>query len=167
MPEIANVFRRAGIPFYQITGMLDDDPAVWDEVDEWIDAARVAHVMEHNRLGVMGHYYGGMLDIYSDLTLQCAVFGGHVEILEVDELAALRTEVSAGEIEERVAHFHEVFDVQPDCPAGELERAARTSVALDRLVGPARPRLAGLLLLGGQPAPTKTPSARSSSAPAS
>ena len=24
--------------------------------------------------------------------------------------------------------------MQPDCPAGELERAARTSVALDRLV---------------------------------
>ena len=33
-------------------------------------AARVAHVLEHNRLGVMGHYYGGMLDIYSDLTQQ-------------------------------------------------------------------------------------------------
>ena len=30
--------------------------------------------MEHNRLGVMGHYYGGMLDIYSDLTQQCALF---------------------------------------------------------------------------------------------
>ena len=29
--------------------------------------------MEHNRLGVMGHYYGGMLDIYTDLTQQCAV----------------------------------------------------------------------------------------------
>ena len=29
--------------------------------------------MEHNRLGVMGHYYGGMLDIYADLTQQCAV----------------------------------------------------------------------------------------------
>ena len=44
--------------------------------------------MEHNRLGVMGHYYGGMLDIYSDLTQQCAYFGGHVEMLEVDELGA-------------------------------------------------------------------------------
>ena len=94
VPEIANVFNRARIPFHQITGMLDDDPACWDEVDAWVEAARVAHVMEHNRLGVMGHYYGGMLDIYSDLTQQCASFGGHVEIIEVDELAALRGEVS-------------------------------------------------------------------------
>ena len=33
--------------------------------DAWIEAARVANVMAHNRLGLMGHYYGGMLDIYS------------------------------------------------------------------------------------------------------
>jgi len=93
VPEVANVFRRAGIPFHQVTGMLDDDPAAWDEISGWIEAARVAWVMEHNRLGVMGHYYGGMLDIYSDLTQQCAGFGGHVEVVEVDELASLRAEV--------------------------------------------------------------------------
>ena len=45
-------------------------------MDAWIEAARVAHVMAHNRLGLMGHYYGGMLDIYSDLTLQCATSAG-------------------------------------------------------------------------------------------
>ena len=39
--------------------------------------------MSHNRLGLMGHYYCGMLDIYSDLTQQCAAFGGHVELIEV------------------------------------------------------------------------------------
>ena len=90
--------------------------------------------MEHNRLGVMGHYYGGMLDIYSDLTQQCAHFGGHIEVIEVDELAALRRQVSEAEIKGRVAEFRVSFDVQPDCPQEELERAARTSVALDRLV---------------------------------
>jgi L-arabinose isomerase len=75
-----------------------------------------------------------MLDIYSDLTQQCAGFGGHVEIVEVDELAALRAEVSDADIRARVLHFGEALDVQPDCPSAELERAARTSVALDRLV---------------------------------
>jgi L-arabinose isomerase len=90
--------------------------------------------MEHNRLGVMGHYYGGMLDIYSDLTQHCAYFGGHIEIVEVDELAALRRQVSDSEIKMRVADFRQKFDVQPDCPPEELDRAARTSVALDRMV---------------------------------
>jgi L-arabinose isomerase len=133
VPEIANVFRRCHIPFFQVTGMLDDAPA-WREIDEWLAAAQVAHVMEHNRLGVMGHYYGGMLDVYSDLTLQCATFGTHIEILEVDELAALRVGVEAADIERRVAHFHEALDVAAECPREELERAARTSVALDTLV---------------------------------
>jgi L-arabinose isomerase len=134
VPELANVFRRAHIPFHQITGMLDNDPECWTQVDEWIEAARVVHAMEHNRLGAMGHYYGGMLDIYSDLTQQCVTFGGHVEIIEVDELSDLRSLVSEAEVHDRVALFRDVFDVEPDCPAAELERAARTSVALDYLV---------------------------------
>jgi L-arabinose isomerase len=134
VPEIANVFNRARIPFHQITGMLRDDPACWNEVDAWIEAARVAGVMSHNRLGLMGHYYCGMLDIASDLTQHCATFGGHMEIVEVDELAALRREVSAKQIKARVADFKRVFDVQSDCAPAELDRAARTSVALDRLV---------------------------------
>lgn len=134
VPEIANVFSRARIPFHQITGMLQGDPNVWNEVEGWLEAARVANVMFHNRLGVMGHYYGGMLDIYSDFTQQCANFGGHIEFVEVDELAALRREITARQIESRVAEFKQVFDVQSDCLLTELQRAARTSVALDRLV---------------------------------
>lgn len=134
VPEIANVFNRSGIPFHQVTGMLHNDPECWDEVEAWIEAARVAGVMADNRLGLMGHYYCGMLDIASDLTRHCATFGGHMEIVEVDELAALRREVKATQIKSRAAEFRKVFDVQPDCPKTELERAARTSVALDRLV---------------------------------
>ncbi len=134
VPEIANVFQRAHIDFHQVTGMLHDDPACWNEVDAWIEAARVAHTMFHNRLGLMGHYYGGMLDIYTDTTLQCVVFGGHLEIVEVDELAALRRDVTTKQIQSRIAHFKTAFAVQKDCSSAELERAARTSVALDRLV---------------------------------
>ena len=134
VPEIANVFNRCRIPFFQVTGMLENDPVAWKEVGEWIEAARVAHVMEQNRLGVMGNYYGGMLDIYSDLTQHCAYFGGHVEVLEVEELAALRREVNEADADRRVTEFKTSFDVQPDCPEEELRRAANTSVALDRLV---------------------------------
>jgi L-arabinose isomerase len=134
VPEIANVFNRCRIPFFQVSGMLENDPVAWGEIAEWIEAARVAQVMEHNRLGVMGNYYGGMLDIYSDLTQQCAHFGGHIEILEVEELAALRREVSDSDLKRRVVEFRTVMEVQPDSSAEELERAARTSVALDRLV---------------------------------
>jgi L-arabinose isomerase len=134
IPEIANVFNRCRIPFFQVTGMLENDPVAWDEIGEWIEAARVAHIMEHNRLGAMGNYYPGMLDIYSDLTQQCAYFGGHIEILEVEELAALRRGVGESDLKRKMTEFRTSFDVQADCSSQELERAARTSVALDQLV---------------------------------
>ncbi|MBK8980037.1 MAG: arabinose isomerase [Planctomycetes bacterium] len=142
VPEIANVFRRAGIRFHQISGVLEDDPECWREIDAWVDAARVMVGMAANRLGLMGHYYGGMLDIHTDLTLQCATFGTHVEPIEVDELTALRRAVAPDSVEARVRELHEAFDVQPGCAAEDLAEAARTSVALDELV--ARHRLGSL-----------------------
>ena len=82
----------------------------------------------------MGHYYSGMLDIYTDLTQQYASFGGHIELLEVEELASLRKLVTQEEIATRLKQFREVFDVQKDCLPDELEKAAITSVALDKLI---------------------------------
>lgn len=134
VPEIANVFKRAGISFHQVTGVIADGDPCWKEVDEWLEAAGVAARMFGNRLGVMGHYYSGMLDIQSDLTLQTATFGTHIEHIEVDELSALRREISAQEASARRVQFNEVFDIQPDCGEDDLLEAARTSVALDRLV---------------------------------
>jgi L-arabinose isomerase len=134
VPEIANVFKRVGIEFHQVTGMLHDDEESWSEVREWVEAAKVASIMASNRLGCMGHYYSGMLDIYSDLTQHYARFGGHIELIEVDELAAMRREITMEQIKERVQLFYETFDVQPDCAPEELELAARTSLALDQLV---------------------------------
>ena len=112
VPEIANVFKRSGIPFYQITGLLNDDPHVWHEVEEWVAATKVANTMYYNTLGVMGNYYGGMLDIYANLTLQCATFGGHIEIIVVDELSGLKSDVTETEITDKIATIQKWFDVQ-------------------------------------------------------
>ena len=131
VPEIANVLSRAGIPFHQVTGVLGENE-VWAEIDDWIAAARVKKALADNRLGLMGHYYSGMLDIQTDVTQVAITFGSHIEHVEVDELSALRDGVSAEEIKARVEDFRNHFDVQPDCAQTELERAARTSVALDR-----------------------------------
>ncbi len=134
VPELANVFNRTGISFHQITGMLHNDDVSWNEIEEWIEAAKVAHRMQYNRLGCMGHYYSGMLDIYTDLTQHIASFGGHIELLEVEELAELRKKVSQDEMKSRLQFFRETFDIQNDCAEEELEKAAITSVALDMLV---------------------------------
>jgi L-arabinose isomerase len=134
VPEIANVFTRAGIPFHQVTGVLEGDPECWCDIDDWLTAAAVVEKLNHLRLGLMGHYYGGMLDIATDLTTLSAVFGIHIEMLEIDELTHLRTQVTDEQIVRKLAEFRSEFDIQAECPADELARAARTAVALDTLV---------------------------------
>ncbi len=134
VPEIANVFTRAGIDFHQVTGVLEDDAHVDAEIEDWIEAARVSHVMAHNKLGVMGRYYNGMLDIYSDMALQSAAFGTIIEIVEIDELAAIRGALSEAQVAVALARIKEEFDIQPDCSEAELHRAATTAAALFEMV---------------------------------
>ena len=133
LPELACVFNRAGIDYRVVTGYLQED-AAWREIEEWIDAAKVATAMRDNRVGILGHYYCGMLDVYTDLTQQSAAFGNHFEIVEMCDLRDLREAVTADQIAAKIDEFHEAFDVSPECEPAELQRAARTSVALDELV---------------------------------
>jgi L-arabinose isomerase len=94
----------------------------------------VVHVLGHSRLGLMGHYYGGMLDISTDLAQVSGRFDLHIEMLEVDELTALRSAIADEDARAKVEEFRGFFDVGEDCSQPELLRAARTAVALDRLV---------------------------------
>lgn len=134
VPEIANVFLRCGITFHQVTGTLHDDPVAWNEIASWVKAAHVADVLRASRVGLLGHYYNGMLDIYSDLTKLSAQLGVHFEILEMCELLENRRSVSEEALAEKIDKIKDSFDVQQDCSENELRRAAQTSVALDQLV---------------------------------
>lgn len=133
VPEIACVFNRSNIQYELITGYMEDQIA-WSEIEGWIDAARVAEVMRINNLGILGHYYNGMLDVYTDLSMQSAVFGTHIELLEMCELKKYRDEIPESEIADKLTEFHKEFEISPECAPEELRRAALTSIALDKLV---------------------------------
>lgn len=141
LPELACVFNRTGIDYQVVTGYLQE-AAAWQEIEDWVDAAKVVAGMRDNRVGVLGHYYCGMLDVYSDLTQQAAVFGNHFQILEMCELYDLRQTVTDEEVTVKIGEFHEKYKVSVECEQAELERAAKTSAALDKLV--ARHRLGSL-----------------------
>lgn len=133
VPEFAAVFNRAGIRYEIVSGYLQEE-YVWKEIKGWIDAAGVKAGMSANRMGILGHYYGGMLDVYTDTTMQSAVFGTHIELLEMDELKAFRDAVTDEELGAKLKEFNERFEVSSQCEPAELERAARTAVALDKLI---------------------------------
>lgn len=133
IPELASVFIRAGVRFDVVTGHLQDEET-WRELADWIAAAVAVDGLKKNRMGLLGHYYCGMLDVYSDLTRLSATFGTHFEMLEMCELKALRDQVTDEDIEQKIEEFQRAFNVDTHCSHHELIRAATTSVALDRMV---------------------------------
>ncbi|HEX4361633.1 MAG TPA: L-fucose/L-arabinose isomerase family protein [Pseudonocardia sp.] len=133
LPEMANAFERAGVEFRSVSGYLADERA-WARVGRWVRAAGIRGALRHARHGLMGHLYPGMLDVSTDLTSVSSQLGGHVEVLELDDLRVRVDEVTDAEAADRVALAHGVFTVDPSVDAGDLDWAARVSVGLDRLV---------------------------------
>ena len=133
VPELGNVFRRAGIPFRSVSGWLRQE-AAWQRIEHWINAAHVRAALRHARHGLMGHLYPGMLDVSTDLTLLPATFGSHVEVLEFDDLRVRVDEVTADQVAERTAAVREVFTFDSSVDEDDLAWGVRVSLGLDRLV---------------------------------
>jgi L-arabinose isomerase len=134
LPEMANSFARVGVPFRSVSGYLEDERA-WARIGRWIKAAGIRGALRTGRHGLMGHLYPGMLDVSADLTLVSANFGGHVEVLEFDDLRVRVAAVTDGQVDERMELARGVFDLDPSVQEEDFRWAARVSVGLDRLVG--------------------------------
>ena len=133
IPEIACVFNRSNVQYDIVSGYLDDMDT-FAEIAEWIEAAKVKSALNQSRMGILGHYYGGMLDVYTDLTELTATFGTHIEMIEMCELKAIRDNVLSDDIAAKTNEFKEAFVVTSECEEQEIKRAALTSVALDKLI---------------------------------
>ena len=134
VPEIANAFARARIDFQVVSGQLHEDAAAWGQIEDWCRAAGVARAVRQSRIGFLGHTYPGMLDMYSDFTTMHAQLGAHIEVLEMDDLAKRVAAAGPDEIGAKLATAREVFAIDADVPAGDLNWAAQVAVGLDRLV---------------------------------
>ncbi|CAN5303984.1 L-fucose/L-arabinose isomerase family protein [soil metagenome] len=133
VPEVANVFRRAGIEFRSVSGHLKDENA-WRRITRWVYAANVRARLRNARHGLMGHLYPGMLDVSTDLTLVSSQFGSHVEVLEFDDLRVRVDDVTDAQVSDRVALARELFVIDGSVDQDDFDWGARVSVALDRLV---------------------------------
>ncbi len=132
LPEMANTFLRLGVPFRSVSGYLEDDRA-WAKIGRWIGAAGVRGALRQGRHGLMGHLYPGMLDVSTDLTLVPANFGGHMEVLEFDDLRVRVSEVTDAEVDERMSLARAVFQLDESVVEEDFRWAAKVSVGLDRL----------------------------------
>jgi L-arabinose isomerase len=133
LPEMANAFTRAGVEFRSVSGYLEDERA-WERIAGWVAAAGVRGALRHARHGLLGHLYPGMLDVATDLTSVPAQLGGHVEVLELDDLRVRVEQVTEAEVAERMALACEVFTLDGSVDENDFAWAAKVSVGLDRLV---------------------------------
>ncbi|MDY7542101.1 MULTISPECIES: L-fucose/L-arabinose isomerase family protein [unclassified Cryobacterium] len=133
VPEVANVFRRAGIPFRSVSGYLRQESA-WARIDQWVHAAGVRSLLRNARHGLMGHLYPGMLDVSTDLTRVATTFGSHVEVLEFDDLRERVNQVTDTQVADRMDLARKLFDIDESVLDEDFAWGARVSVGLDRLV---------------------------------
>lgn len=133
LPEMANAFERCNVEFRSISGYMSDERA-WARIARWVDAARVRAALRRGRHGLMGHLYPGMLDVSTDPTLVSSQLGGHVEILEIDDLRVRAEQVQDAEVRERMDLARTVFELDGSVDVDDFRWGARVSVALDRLV---------------------------------
>ncbi len=132
VPEVGNVFRRAGIPFRSVSGWLRQESA-WERISQWINAAHIRATLREARHGLMGHVYPGMLDVSTDLTLIPTTFGSHVEVLEFDDLRSRVEKVSDREIRARKDLARSIFRIDGTVDESDFDWAAKVSVGLDQL----------------------------------
>lgn len=133
LPEMANTFLRSGVEFRSVSGYLEDERA-WAKIARWIKAAGVRGALRHGRHGLMGHLYPGMLDVSTDLTLVPVNFGGHMEVLEFDDLRVRVAAVNDAQVAERMDLARATFGIDETVQDEDFAWAAKVSVGLDRLV---------------------------------
>jgi L-arabinose isomerase len=161
VPEYSNAFERARIPFRVVNGLLglESTPAIsltnettslrpeavraWCEIEAWARAAGAARTFKHSRFGFLGNTYGGMLDLYSDLTMVQAQTGLHLEVLEIGDLQRLVDDVTADQIAAKHDEVAAMFDISDDSPSDpiarrptdeQMEWSCRVAAAQERLV---------------------------------
>jgi len=136
VPELSGALARCGMPFRVVSGTLrgpNSEPA-WAEVHRWCRAAGLRKSLRDSRVGFLGHPYPGMLDMYSDFTQHHGLLGLHVEVLEIEDLAAEVEAVAPEEVEGVLAMTRRIFDVDGSVDPAGLSWAAQVAAGMERLV---------------------------------
>ena len=143
VPEFTGVAIRMGKKVNDvIIGTLYNDEEADLAVKEWCDIACVLHSLKGARVGLLGHVLEAMYDMHADPTAISDAFGLHVPLLEIEDVIRLYNTVTEEEIAQKSALILREFDtptpvsdpVTMKLTDADLRQAAKTAVALDKLV---------------------------------
>ena len=120
LPEVGNAFERCGIPYRSVSGYLARRAGV--AAGRGLGArCGVRRVLRTGRHGLMGHLYPGMYDVSTDLTLVPAHLGGHVEVLEFDDLRVRVADVTDDAVAAKLEPVRAAFELAESVDADDLD----------------------------------------------
>lgn len=140
IPEMCNVFNRSEIDFNIISGMLgmekdavesvtncntintQEAKSAWKEIYSYINAAMVVRNLRRSNFGLLGNFYCGMLDMYTDLTLFQFKSGSHVELIEMSDLERNMQKVTDRDINTKIQQIETFFKILGDSPSDPITK---------------------------------------------
>lgn len=133
-PEVTAVLKKKNAPYGVVTGAISADPHVISEIDAWCRAAAVAARLKRGRIGMIGHPFNGMMDLYVDETKIYNQFGIYTEFLELYQIKNAMGEVTVELLEECRQFIKDHFALTVSQNAREFEELCKVTAAMISLI---------------------------------
>lgn len=134
LPEMTNVLIRLGKRFDTVTGHLDDDPVLAEEIALWCRLAGLSRRLRCQSMALLGRPFAGMMDLNIDETNLFHRLGIFVHHLDWDDVLAELDAVSADQRRAGIADLRKAFPASQTLTPAEVEAAGAVVAAMRRFV---------------------------------
>ena len=132
-PEVTAVLLKSGIRFDCLVGSIEKDPYVVTQIEEWCTAANAARSTRYGKIGLLGHAYPGMMDLYVDETRFMNSLGFYSEFLELHQIKNALADVTEAECGAFGDYVKSHFELQVPTDTEDFEKRCRIGAAVMRM----------------------------------
>lgn len=134
LPEMTNVLIRLGKRFDSITGHLEEDGQLADEIDLWCRLAGLSRRLRSQSMALVGRPFAGMMDLNIDETHLFNRLGIFVHNLDWDDIVAETEAATKAERDAGIADLRRAFPVSDTLTEEEFAAAGAVAAGMRRFV---------------------------------
>jgi len=132
IPEMTAVLTKNQVIFDVITGLLENDDIVNKEIKDWCQAARVSENLKNSKIGIIGHPYSGMMDLYIDETNLYKRLKIFPEFVEMDMIKKFIEKTTSTEVNKYKSLIKKTFSYNRDVE-DKMDLLAKSTAAISKL----------------------------------
>lgn len=133
VPEATAVLGQMGKQFSVITGHMEEDSQVAQEIAQWCRAVSVKKTLAGRNLGLLGRPYEGMIDLCVNENRIFEQFGTFVQHLDWREIIASGQEAREAALQKQRQLTGQIFELDGSVSEEDLEYIARTAAGLEKM----------------------------------